>query len=777
MRSGEYNTCMKTQEPQQVTQSPSAQAQGYHVDFALHTLGWKAFQDLCAQVMEEELKCTVSVYREAQDGGQDAVFLAKSIDGSMAVGTVQCKFSGKHQQRLRASDITSELEHVEQLVTKGMASTYYFLTSMSVDADVARSIRERLAAMGVAEPHVGGKDWLLGKIKGSPRLRALVPRVYGLGDLSTIIDERCASQTLALLGDHRKALNVYVPTAPHRSAVNILAKHKIVLLLGAPATGKSTLAAILATMAVDKNEVQVLKCEGPLELRQYWNPNESKRLFWVDDAFGSNLLMPEYVNTWIEFIPKLKTALDHGCHFILTSRTHIWNDAKPRIGLRNHPLLANDTAVVHVGELTHSEREQILYNHLKAGSQPPSWKARIKDHLPLLANEDKLLPELARRLGDPTFTGHIKKLPDDLMRFISHPQKFLVQTFEELSDEQRAALTLVFLSQSKLPVHLFPDNDTTLVATSYGVTKAGMIQALMQLTGSLVVRRRDGDREYWAFWHPTFADAISEILSKRPDLIDVYVRGAKLDTLFTEVVCEGATHVRDAVVIPHSSSEALIERLIETPDENSANETLFGFMNHRLPRDVVQNVLERAPGILGRSGQPPRWFRLRRSEEIRLRAIGYSMNLLTEDLRSDTVMTLVDGAIYSLDASFIKDDGILAMFQPSELMNLTAGMLAKLDSEIAQKIAHHRAEADPDSDIDSQFEEVAEFLDDIRYLVEADSVFDNKFKDLIHALEQAKKEVEAEKSTEEEDSFFNSVPRAVQREQQTSRSVFSDVEE
>jgi hypothetical protein len=25
-------------------------AQAHHVDFALHTLGWKAFQDLCAQV-------------------------------------------------------------------------------------------------------------------------------------------------------------------------------------------------------------------------------------------------------------------------------------------------------------------------------------------------------------------------------------------------------------------------------------------------------------------------------------------------------------------------------------------------------------------------------------------------------------------------------------------------------------------------------------------------------------------------------------------------------
>ena len=84
----------------------ASETQAYHVDFALHTLGWKAFQDLCAQVMEEELNSTVSVYREAQDGGQDAVFLAKSPDGLNVVGTVQCKFSSKREQRLRPSDIT-----------------------------------------------------------------------------------------------------------------------------------------------------------------------------------------------------------------------------------------------------------------------------------------------------------------------------------------------------------------------------------------------------------------------------------------------------------------------------------------------------------------------------------------------------------------------------------------------------------------------------------------------------------------------------------------------
>ena len=64
------------------------QAKGPVTDLAIHTLGWKAFQDLCAQVCAETWGTTVSVYREAQDGGQDAVFLAQKI-GGLTEATVQ----------------------------------------------------------------------------------------------------------------------------------------------------------------------------------------------------------------------------------------------------------------------------------------------------------------------------------------------------------------------------------------------------------------------------------------------------------------------------------------------------------------------------------------------------------------------------------------------------------------------------------------------------------------------------------------------------------------
>ncbi|WP_223961520.1 hypothetical protein [Paraburkholderia sabiae] len=99
-------------------------ADGPWSDLALHTIGWRAFQDLCSQVCEVILKRPVEIFREAQDGGQDAVFLIPSGTDASSIGTVQCKHTSDAMTALKLSDLTAELENVEQLVKVGQADTY-----------------------------------------------------------------------------------------------------------------------------------------------------------------------------------------------------------------------------------------------------------------------------------------------------------------------------------------------------------------------------------------------------------------------------------------------------------------------------------------------------------------------------------------------------------------------------------------------------------------------------------------------------------------------------
>ena len=114
-------------------------------DLALHTIGWRAFQDLCSQVCEVVLARPVEIFREAQDGGQDAVFLISPVEkGATAIGSVQCKHTSDASRTLRTGDLTPEVEHVKELVRLGQADTYVLITNMGVDAPVAIEIRQKL---------------------------------------------------------------------------------------------------------------------------------------------------------------------------------------------------------------------------------------------------------------------------------------------------------------------------------------------------------------------------------------------------------------------------------------------------------------------------------------------------------------------------------------------------------------------------------------------------------------------------------------------------------
>lgn len=750
-------------------------AQGQIADFALHTLGWKAFQDLCAQICAEVLGFTVSVYREAQDGGQDAVFL-QPAGQKIQEATVQCKFSSKQDQILKLSDIAGELSTVETLVAEKRAYAYYFITSMRVDAPIAAQVRDRLTAIGVKEPHVLGREWITAEIKKSPRLRALVPRVYGLGDLSTILDERSAAQTRRLLGHLAPSLRVYVPTVAHRTGVRALAEHKLVLLLGAPATGKSTLAAILATMAIDSEGLDCIKCEGPLELRPHWNPHEGKRLFWVDDAFGPNQLREDYVDAWIEFMPKIKAAMEDGNHFILTSRTHIWNEAAYKLGTRNHPLLENKKALVNVGSLTPEERQQILYNHVKGGKQGSQWKRLVKPHLQTLSEEPTLLPEIARRLADPMYTTGIKQIPDDIVHFVRSPDEFLKRTFLELTEAQQAAMTLVFLARSNLSVRDVAGEDCKLVADKYGTSVASIAQSLERLDGSYLIKREDSGHLCWSFVHPTFSDAISSILSSRPDLVELYVVGAKIETLLAEAICEGVPAVKDAVVIPARSFETLVTRLLEIPDERELNELLFQFLNRRAREEVLRRLLMLDPSLVSREGSPRPWLDIVRFAEIRFRAKVSSYGLLDEESRQATCEALANAATYHLDVSFLSDDEILALFKARELIQLTLALVGMLQDELPSRILRLASDADADSDIDDQFSRVDEFVRKMQYIAEDDHVL-GMLSDLENSICEAKDEVRARKSDDESDgSFFANVPSGTSAQLAKARSIFSDVD-
>lgn len=453
-------------------------------DLALHTIGWRAFQDLCSQVCEISLQRSVEIFREAQDGGQDAVFLIPAKASAAAIGTVQCKHTSDPAKPLRVSDLTPELAHVRELVAGGQADTYIFMTNMSVDAPVARALRAVLTAEGVRKPHILGRQFLCRAIRSSARLRAMVPQVYGLGDLTAIIDERLSEQSRVLLDSWVPKLKTYVPTRAHRAAARAIADHGVVLLLGNPSSGKSAIGAILSTIASEVPDNTVLALTSPRDFEEGWNPNDPKRFFWIDDAFGANQLRSDYVQDWASTFVKLRAAVRHGNRFLLTSRKHIYEAAKRGLGQRNLAEFADNSAVVDVGDLSVEERAQILYNHINYGGQTQSWKSSVKDHLRGVAAVETFLPGIAERLGDANFTRSLVPSEASLVRFMREPREHLIDTINALDPQFRAALILVYVQQGVFNTNGYDRDAAKAVAELMSIGLTEILDCFADLKGS-----------------------------------------------------------------------------------------------------------------------------------------------------------------------------------------------------------------------------------------------------------------------------------------------------
>jgi hypothetical protein len=97
----------------------------------------------------------------------------------------------------------------------------------------ASRLRRQESALkwGVRDVRLFGSTRICQQIRECKRLRMLVPRLYGLGDLGQILDERAYSQAKALLSSLREDLSKVVLTSTYGRAAEALNHHGFVLLI------------------------------------------------------------------------------------------------------------------------------------------------------------------------------------------------------------------------------------------------------------------------------------------------------------------------------------------------------------------------------------------------------------------------------------------------------------------------------------------------------------------------------------------------------------------
>lgn len=693
--------------------------------FALHNLGWSSFQQLCLMITREILGQAVESFLDSRDGGRDGAFAGewKTAGQETLSGrfVIQCKFTSKINYVLKTSDLSDEVKKAKQLVTQGLCDSYVLMTNAGLSGSGASKITTLFKEAGVKQIATFGSSWISQQILENKRLRMLVPRLYGLGDLSQIIDERAYLQARTILESMREDLAKVVVTDAYRRAVDAINKHSFVLLIGEPAAGKTTIASLLAMAALDQWNASTLKLDDPGKVAEHWNPGEPSQFFWLDDAFGVTQYEDFLVHRWNHVLPQLRPMLRKGAKIVMTSRDYIYNRARKELKESAFPLLKESQVVIDVHDLSADEKRQILYNHLKLGKQPRSFRTDIKPYLEGVASHRRFIPETARRLADPLFTKDVFIDEYHISQFVEKREQLLQEVLHGLDADSKAALALIYMRNGRLesPIELHPSESQAL--DRLGSDLGGCVTALEALKGSLVLLSHPSGEAVWQFKHPTLGDAYAAVLIESPEHLGIFIQGSAPDRLVEQVTC-GDVGIEKAVVVPKSLFPQMLTKLSELTRNKSyktawlsafgARRDLQGFLARRCSKEFLTLYLQYNPGLLDQVSEPGLF--LDTVPEVRLAKRLHEFGLLPEENRRKFIDTVSNYALEGEDADALDDEGILSLFTDDEIEELIRRVRLELLPQLGDIRRRREIDHSPGESPEQHMQPLLEVFDSLK---------------------------------------------------------------
>ena len=755
----------------------SSKVQAGEISYELHSLGWKAFQNLCLTIMGEVWGQEVQGFFDTHDGGRDGAFYGtwrKKTGGSLqGAFSAQCKFTAKPDKRIRLSDLRDDIKKAKRLAERGLADNYVLFTNAQLTGLNEEKIRQAFESIPeVKKFAVIGCERISQYIREHPRLRMLVPRVYGLGDLSQILDERAyqqAREILSALGDDLAKL---VVTDAYTKGAKALNEEGFVLLLGEPACGKSMIAATLAISALDKWGCFTVKVRDADDFVKHFNPNE-RQFLWVDDAFGSTHIDFSCTVAWNQAFPHLHAAIRRGSKVCFTSRNYIYSAARHYLKESALPVIKESQVVIHVEDLTESERESILYNHIRLGTQPKAMKTKLKPFLPDIAAHNMFTPEIARRLGCPEFTKELEVSKRGLDNFVASPMEFLREIIYTLDDGCRSALAMVFMRGGMLSSPVQMTDLETQAISRLGSSIADVLKALKSLEGSFIRCSLQGSRYAWYFKHPTIRDAYSEVIAEDLEMMEIYLTGAPLDKLLAEVSCGNAGVVGAKVIVPPDQYDSLIARLDSVDTNKYINQyKLKRFLSYRCDRQFLQRYVERHPGFITQNKIEAY---LEANPSVSVLARLHEYGLLPEAVRGSAVEKIRELAIDVPDSGFLRGE-IRRLMTDDEYNHILESIVTVLIPNLENVIDVWRENYSSDDAPDVYFDSLKSALQEYNNVLEDNEQASWRISDALAKIDSVIEQLWSEYPEEPDGGdLFNGDSHDVT--QDSTRSIFEDVDE
>ena len=304
-----------------------------------------------------------------------------------------------------------------------------------------------------------------------------------------------------------------------------------------------------------------------------------------------------------------------------------------------------------------------------------------------------------------------------------------------------------------MPTSRGDENAFGLVSKAFNVDQARLIRSIRELRGSFIEEILVGGETFWVFDHPTILDAATEIFRRDATMTQIFLLGARFETIAANVVCEDAPRIPDAMVVPPHADDLLVRRLAAAPDDTTSNSLLFSFLASRASDRVFSKILASCEGVLNRF--PGFFWRVNYNAKIITWARANRLGLIDHTPRDYIVETLERAIFFNNDLSFMGNDAILSLIPPTKLIQITLRMRRELLSELSDQVSATSNEPDLDIDPSENFQEFNSYLDSLREIFAEDE-------DALNTISEVEGEVAS--ATEEINQIKAQRERALERQ-------------
>lgn len=488
--------------------------------YNLKNLNDYEYEVLCLDAMSKMLKKKLYRFARGKDGGID---ICDNIDNPKIIIQVK-QYSNSKYSNLKSVIKNEEVKKIQRICP----DEYYLCTSMELTRENKKELYEILT------PYMKEATNIIDGVEMNDFLEQednidIVKKNYKLwinstNVLSLINNKNVFIDCDELVYDIENHIKSFVETEGYVDAYNKLNKENIIIIIGGPGVGKSTISKmILLKYASDGYKARYTTDNNISNIKNILSmDNDSKEIVLLDDFLGQHYLNlkesePNELKTLLSFIHRNKNK-----KLILNSRITILNEAKNRYINFNELIeeYETNTYLINLDNMKKVEKAKILYNHMFFNNIPREHFINIKEdkrYLNIVKHKNynpRIIEYVTKKNRYKSIAS--KQYYNYIINNLDNPKDVWKDEFENrLSTEDRTLMLILYsLTNNYIEINILREVYNKSIKGLYNIDNSlnTFDRVIYRLSDSLIVKLEDSNRIKVGVLNPSINDYIKNEL-------------------------------------------------------------------------------------------------------------------------------------------------------------------------------------------------------------------------------------------------------------------------